>query len=786
MPAPVIARFGALIEDKAIVDARLRSAADEVEGAQERLTEASEKNRLAGGADSSSDQTAQIVVLGATVTAIREGDAVVALATAKRELETAEADLREKLQLLVPWTGTADELLQFPTPDKSVVARWKSEISSAQKKLDRSVGDIERLDKERLRLDAELSELGRSTGIVDDAEASKIRSDRDTAWDVHRATLDRASADAFEILLRRDDETTKARFSHTTELSELRQAGLARAKVRAELDHARSALVETRNSLSVLHTDMVATFGALKLKAADEHAAGQIEAWLRMRDDALKGRVRRINAQRALDEAKGTIERARARLVKALATCCVSHDDDASIEELTNAAETFLSNYQKSQSLREYVENCRRELGKRESAQRKAGEAEADWKEAWSAACKACWIGEANALPSIGEVRELLSVVANLGPTLERQAGLAGRIEKMKKDQAEFADEIVRHSAKLNIEATENVLAAYAAIEARVQTARTAAEMRAKRVEDLKMAEATLQELRGKQTAHEKRKIAHLNAIGAASLSEASGVLDKIGKRDELLSQAADAISEIQDAMNVANITEAEAMLDGLDRSALESERGELATRQESESLRLQGLFAELSKAVEKIESIGGDESAARLDERRKTILLQIEDGAQKYLRLRLGAVAAEQALRIYRDKHRSTMMSRASEAFKIISRGAYQNLVAQPEKDGDVLVAIAAEGGSKLVHELSKGARFQLYLALRIAGYYEFVANRRPVPFIADDIMETFDDDRSVEALNLFAEIAQFGQVIYMTHHKHLCDLARKVCPSVKIHELA
>jgi uncharacterized protein YhaN len=786
IPATVAARFRALIEEKATHDVRSISAVEEVEGAQERLAEATEKHRLAGGADPSSDQATQIVALGVTVTAIRECDAVVVRATAKRELETAEADLQEKLQLLLPWNGTADELLHFPAPDKSVVARWKSEISTAQKKLDKSASDIERLDKERLRLEAEFSELGRSTGIVDDAEAGKIRSDRDEAWNVHRAALDGASAVVFEALLRRDDETTGARFSHTTELSELRQAGLARVKVYSELEHARSALVEARDTLSVLLADVVATFGALKLKAADEHAIGQIEAWLRMRDEALKARVRVLSARRSMDEAKETIERACARLVKALTACRVSHGADASIEELTNAAETVLSEYQKSHGLREDVGNCRRELGRRETAQRKASTTQADWIEAWSTACKACWIGEANALPSVDEVRELLNVVVDLGPTLERRAGLAGRIEKMKKDQAEFVGEITRHSATLDIGATDNVLAAFAAVEARIQAARTAAELRAKRAEDLETAEETHHELTGKQAAHEKRKTTLLSALGAADLSIASEVLEKIGKRGELLSQADDATNEIRDAMNVATIADAETMLGGLDRSLLESERGELAIRQESESVRLQGLFAELSKAADKIESVGDDETVAQLEERRRTVLLQIEDGAQRYLRLRLGAVAAEQALRSYRDKHRSTMMSRASEAFKTISRGAYQNLVAQPEKDGDVLVAIAAEGGSKLAHELSKGARFQLYLALRIAGYHEFVSKRRPVPFIADDIMETFDDDRSAEALSLFAEIAQFGQVIYMTHHKHLCDLARKVCPSVKVHELA
>jgi uncharacterized protein YhaN len=58
-------------------------------------------------------------------------------------------------------------------------------------------------------------------------------------------------------------------------------------------------------------------------------------------------------------------------------------------------------------------------------------------------------------------------------------------------------------------------------------------------------------------------------------------------------------------------------------------------------------------------------------------------------------------------------------------------------------------------------------------------------VPFVADDIMEPFDDDRSEEAFGLLAKMAELGQVIYLTHHQHLCAIAQKVCPNVRVHRL-
>jgi uncharacterized protein YhaN len=89
-------------------------------------------------------------------------------------------------------------------------------------------------------------------------------------------------------------------------------------------------------------------------------------------------------------------------------------------------------------------------------------------------------------------------------------------------------------------------------------------------------------------------------------------------------------------------------------------------------------------------------------------------------------------------------MMRRASEAFRLVSRGAYRELATQPDSKGERLIAIGAEGSSKEASEMSKGTRFQLYLALRVAGYEEFAQVRPPVPFIADDIMETFDEMRA------------------------------------------
>jgi len=191
------------------------------------------------------------------------------------------------------------------------------------------------------------------------------------------------------------------------------------------------------------------------------------------------------------------------------------------------------------------------------------------------------------------------------------------------------------------------------------------------------------------------------------------------------------------------------------------------------------------TRAADKLEAIGGDSAVARIDTERRTVLLEIEEKATRYIQLKVGVMAAANALRVYREHHRSGMMTRASDAFAMMTRGQYSGLTTQPVKGGEVLIAMQSDGQSKVADALSKGARFQLYLALRLAGYYEFAQVRPAVPFVADDIMETFDHVRSEEVFKLFAQMADVGQVIYLTHHRHLCDIAKAVIPGVKIHEL-
>jgi uncharacterized protein YhaN len=383
-------------------------------------------------------------------------------------------------------------------------------------------------------------------------------------------------------------------------------------------------------------------------------------------------------------------------------------------------------------------------------------------------------------------VREILTAVDALERALERRDGLHQRVAAMRDDQALFASEVGAVAQAWGWTfAPDAALATAATIARRVAEARQARDQRAALQRSIAGARQRQSEVAAGGAALAIRRNELTAFFGVTSLAEVDLALQGVKERANVTEQERAAEREILDMLGVGSLAAAEAVLDQADRDGLAAERAELTARFEDQDKRVSELFAGHKKAADALDLVGGDDAVARLDAQRRLVVLEIEEGASRYLKLRLGVEAAEQALRAYRQAHRSSMLARASEAFRVISRDAYRGLQAEPHGHTELLLAVAADGSTKAAAALSKGTRFQLYLALRVAGYHEYARHRPPVPFIADDIMETFDDFRAEEALGLFADMSKVGQVIYLTHHAHLCDLARRVSPSVRVHAL-
>ncbi|RWP02714.1 AAA family ATPase [Mesorhizobium sp.] len=713
-----------------------------------------------------------------------------------REIKTAreaedESGIRWEpaVRRLHAWSGDAQALAKISVPSARQVAAWKTR--SAELRTSRAVLS-ERLAEYQGNhelLSARLDALRASVDVTDD-EAAAIRRARDEAWTRHRDDLLGETADDFAVALARDDSIGAVRLANARELAEIRTTNRSLAETAAVISRASA-------QLSQIELDVEAALSEIRVSARDilgdslesspERLIELIEDRTSARTDALAAweeiEVARKKAGRAAEEG----DQIHLELSGALESVGIRSDAGESLETIMAVTELFLDRQlkvdaERAEALRT-VSAKEEDLAARRRAVDVAERREEEWLAGVAEALKGTWLESGLSAPGVGNV---LDQLAELSKTLQDRDAMQLRIGKMEADRDNFIVEVTAAAAEAGEPANDDEPEQLAIrLAERLERADRTREAKANLVNDLQR----LQDARGtldvEIAAHDRRKNEVLGVFGVTTLSEVVERDELLRDRDRLRAAVADLEEQLSAELAVEGAGQARSILDDLDFDSLAIEKAEGEQRLRDLDEAIQQQLIRQTRAADKLDAIGGDSAVARIDAERRTVLLEIEEKAVRYIELKLGVMSAGNALRVYRERHRSGMMARASDAFALITRGQYSGLATQPVKGGEVLIALQRDGQSKVADALSKGARFQLYLALRLAGYYEFAQFRPSVPFIADDIMETFDHFRSEEVFRLFGEMASAGQVIYLTHHQHLCEIAKAVVPGVTIHEL-
>lgn len=787
LPAAAGARLQDLVRRHATLAERFSSAREEAGKANREWQEADRDLARLDGSRRDLSHLAERLRLA------RQSDCLLRQQAASREIDRLEGELVDKLDGLRPFEGSADELAAVCVPAPGVVEAWRAEAAlqaERRLRLDARIAD----ESERQAGDeARFAVLNSFGGAVDDAAASELRQRRDLAWQEHRLHLDDVTAGAFETLLKEDDRAIAFRLGQAERVAELR--GLTcmiterRARLR-ELDEQRRVAVSERRELDAAVGRAASACGLPSVTLLP-----QLEAWLATRAAALEIRAAlratRLQHERAVSEEATTVR----ALQDELAGVGASENLPVRLDGLLAAAERVVSEAQTAAAAhRAAAEQHRRASESLENREITLEIAEAEmaaWQREWHEALRGTWLAgqieQPNPQePSPQEIGPMLAVLQDFDKLMQRKADLDHRIAGMRKDQIAFAEAVSNLAEAFGLrERTDDPLMLFTALHDRIGLAHQQQERRGAAIVSIERMEDDLQRLQAEERRHICAKQVVLDFFGCLTLDEAGACLDAVREQERLRQRLAELEDDLVTRLDVGTCDEAEAMLAAVDETALRHELARLEGAIDAADRDVSELHAEVWTREKALADVEGGDGVAALEQRRRTLLLDIENKAVGYLRLKAGLIAAEQALRLFRERHRSAMMQRASRMFMQISGGEYSGLSTHADKGQEFLIANVASGGSKLAGDLSKGTRFQLYLALRIAGYHEVAAAREALPFIADDIMETFDDDRAGRAFELMAEMARVGQVIYLTHHEHLCDVARDACPSVTIHRL-
>jgi uncharacterized protein YhaN len=704
---------------------------------------------------------------------------------AEHALNTARSKLNQQIKILAPWSGSIEELVVMNCPSIEQVQKRKVLLSETAEELNLRKGEYDRLEQQRGDIELQLGAISASTGLLSDQEIRQIREERDTAWSQHRHDLEAESARVFEAALQRHDDAIDSRIAHLSDVERHRQLqeqisyfATSQAAARQKRDAALEDHQQMRTHIAENITNISPSLASFRTDLA------HLESWLSSRNRALESWEAVVATEQAKTDAEFEMTDMTVRLAEALRDAGQQIPQGGAIKDLMTIARQAVGGFAERREQLKKISELEANLDARRDEEANAQEEVDEWNNKWAAACHSCWIGE-SAIPSIDAVREILSEIPRLQTELTELKNIDRRIHGMETDEEDLLGESRRLARALGLHGAGTASEIAEHIEAYLQSVQSTASALKRKEQELDGYETEQSDLATRRGTHTSSKTEMVKVLGVDSLAEIELKLAEIKDRDSLAKNVADQQASLLRILAKGSLSDAEAVVGSAVQGDLEAEHARLTGMLPDQRNRARELYADFCKAKDQVNSVGADARIAELEEQKRTTLMEINERAEEYLRLHAGVLAAEFALQAYRERHRSTMLQRTSDTFRRICSDRYAGLETQPNGTTETLVARVTTGGSRTDNELSDGARRQLYFSLRIAGYHEFVRNHPSLPFLADDVLESFDNPRAAETFRLLAEMSELGQVIYLTHHEHLCDIAKDVCPSISIYNL-
>ncbi|MBL8390878.1 MAG: AAA family ATPase [Candidatus Accumulibacter sp.] len=209
---------------------------------------------------------------------------------------------------------------------------------------------------------------------------------------------------------------------------------------------------------------------------------------------------------------------------------------------------------------------------------------------------------------------------------------------------------------------------------------------------------------------------------------------------------------------------EPDAIAEGLARNAQESERN-VADVQRSHERYL--------AARQHFATMDGSAVAADAQQRMAQHAARLAELAADYAAARIAAAVLAQVIDAYQKRNQAPLVDKASRHFAALTGNRYRGVVVDYDDERQILKAVRADGERLHMEQLSTGRRDQLFLALRLAAIEGHLDNGEPLPVIVDDITVHFDDAAAAATFRVLAELSQRTQVLFLTHHEHLLDVA-------------
>ncbi len=696
------------------------------------------------------------------------------LATAERDLEDAARRVAAALGALDLWSGDAAALAACRLPLPAACDDATRRLEAAGAALDGARRGLAENATEVAALEADLVHLARGETVPTREVIAAARLARDAAWQPIRARLagdappEPVAPATFEALRDEADRLADARADDAQRVNDYAaksaRLGLLRER-RAGLQAAEEAAAGELADAEAAWRALWAPAGVSPLSPA------AMREWRAARDAVLELDARAAELRRRRDALALRRASAAALLAQHLAA-----PHPSTLAALLARAEDACGALEAAQDAHRKLRDDAAQAAELAEAARaacdEAAAALAADAAAWRPAIAALGLPEAAALE---EVEAALAAWGTIAEAAGAWSAAEGRIAGMEAALAALAHETATLAAHLGEAVRDEPPAATAA-----RLARRLAEAREIETEARGLLRQVQERRKAATAAEEARRAAEAEL---ARLHRAAGTEDIAGLQEAVRRAERRAVLETAIATEETKLREqgdglAEAMLraelDGFDPGAASVRLDEIEARQAGLNERRTQLGAERQRVESALAAMEAGRDAAGIAQDARQALADAQAAAERYARLHAARTLLKAGIERLRQGQQGPMLQAATRHFALLTGGRYARLVTEEADDGTpVLRALRDDGTACPMEQLSEGARDQLYLALRVAALELQAAEVEPLPFIADDLLASFDEARAAAALRLLAGLGRTVQVILFTHHAHVAELA-------------
>jgi len=735
----------------------------------------------------------------AIAAARKSGDVDSAIQSGRSELSTPTEQCAAELARLTLWTGSLEDLPSLPVPTRENINRFEVEYAEIEKRAQRLREKQEETAEALREASRRLDEMQRAGAVPTEEELIELRTEREQAWQLLRrqwidgedvnteaSTMDaeRALPDAFEYRvigadeladrLRREAERVHSQASLLAELeNEKQRAG----EILQQID---GCTAEKKK----IDTD----WGALWTPCAIQpRTPREMRAWLDNLEK-LRDRVAQLSALRQqvsdLEHGRDAQIQLLKQQLQNLGKDC---PDSTSLEAVLLESEEIVDDLdgiiRQRETLDKEITTLERDQETLNAGSQEASSDLDEWKSLWKEVLEDVGL-EGDALPSeaadvIDKLRELFAKQSDAEKLQRRIRAIDEDAESFSGQVGSVVTNVAPEFAKLPME--EAVMR----LNTLLSESRTGLSRRQQIEEQLQQARQDIQD----SEATIQTMIERLDMLCVEAKRDSHAELDDAERRSaeylRLKAEVDNVEKEILDTGEGATVVELEVEAEGVDSDALPAQVEALTQKIEEELEPRQTTLAEAKgRETKELELMDGSDEAAVLADQSQSVLASIRSNAERFVRLKLAARILRDEIERYRKENQGPLVKRASECFTALTRGSFEGLRTDfNEKDEPVLAGIRPNGEHVHVEGMSNGTRDQLYLALRLASLEKYMDSSEPMPFIVDDILVDFDDDRSEAALNALAELAKKTQVILFTHHSRVVEQAHKLEGNQQVH---